>query len=542
MYSDMSKRMQLHAHAVGELARDLGLADAGGSGEQEVADRLVRIAQAGARHADRRDERVDRLVLAEHDVLQVAVERLQRVAIVRRHAARRNARDLGDDLLDLGLADDLLLARLGQDLLRGAGLVDDVDRLVRQVAVVDEARRQLGRGGQRRRRVLHAVVLLEARLESLQDLDRLGDRGLGHVDLLEAPRQRVVLLEDAAVLGVRRGADALERAGRQRRLEQVGCVERAARCRAGADDGVDLVDEQHRLGILGELLQHRLQALLEIAAVLGAGEQCAHVERVDRELAEQLGDLALDDAAREAFGDRGLADAGLADQQRVVLAPTAKHLDDALELVLAADQRIDLARLRQVVQVEGVGVERAGGLLLVAVFLGRFGLLRLLLLLLGDAVRDVVDNIEAGHAALVEEIDRVRFLLAEDGDQHVGAGDFLLAGGLDVQDGALDDALESLRGLRVGVGVRRQAGRVLVDEVGEHAAQLVEVDAAGLEDFGGRRIVEHREQQVLDGDELMLLLPRLDKSHVEGNFEFLRNHGPSRLRTRRHRHHGAPAA
>ena len=66
---------------------------------------------------------------------------------------------------------------------------------------------------QRRRRVLDAVVLLEARLQALQDLDRLGDRRLGHVDLLEAPRQRVVLLEDAAVLVVRGRADALQRAG-----------------------------------------------------------------------------------------------------------------------------------------------------------------------------------------------------------------------------------------------------------------------------------------------------------------------------------------
>jgi len=42
----------------------------------------------------------------------------------------------------------------------------------------------------------------------------------------------------------------------------------------------------------------------------------------------------------------------------------------------------------------------------------------------------------------VQEIDRVRVLLAVDRHQHVGAGDFLLPRGLDVQDGALDDALE----------------------------------------------------------------------------------------------------
>ena len=68
---------------------------------------------------------------------------------------------------------------------------------------------------------------------------------------------------------------------------------------------------------------------------------------------------------------------------------------------------------------------------------------------LGDAVRDVVHHVEARDALLVEEVDRVRILLAVDGDQHVGAGDFLLAGRLHVQDGALDDALESERGLGV---------------------------------------------------------------------------------------------
>ena len=118
----------------------------------------------------------------------------------------------------------------------------------------------------------------------------------------------------------------------------------------------------------------------------------------------------------------------------------------------------------------------------------------------------------------------MRFLFAEDRDQHVGAGDFLLARRLDVQDRALDHALESLRGLRVGIRVRRKARRVLADEIGQNAAELVEIDAAGLQHLGGRRVVQHREQQVLDGDELVLLLPGLDEGHVEGDFQFLRNH------------------
>ena len=77
---------------------------------------------------------------------------------------------------------------------------------------------------------------------------------------------------------------------------------------------------------------------------------------------EHLGHLALDDQAREPFGDRGLADAGLADVQGVVLAAAAQDLDGALDLELAADQRIDAPVLRHAVQIGGVLLERAAAL------------------------------------------------------------------------------------------------------------------------------------------------------------------------------------
>ena len=207
--------------------------------------------------------------------------------------------------------------------------------------------------------VRHAVVLLEARLEAHEDVDGLGHRRLDHVDLLEAARQRVILLEDAAVFLVGGRADAAQLAVGEHRLDEVGRVHDAARGRTRADHGVDLVDEQDGAGLLLELGDHALEALLEVAAVLGAGDQRAHVERVDGAVGQHVGDLALDDHAREAFGNRRLADAGLADVQRIVLAPAAQDLDGALHLERAADQRIDLAVLGQLVEVGGVLVERA---------------------------------------------------------------------------------------------------------------------------------------------------------------------------------------
>src|SRR5205085_70101 len=116
-------------------------------------------------------------------------------------------------------------------------------------------------------------------------------------------------------------ADAVQLAARERGLEHVAGVDGAFGL-ARTDHGVDLVDEDDRLAfVLGDFLQHRLEPLLELAAVLRAGEQERHVEDEDALVLERIGHLAGDDALRQALDDRRLADAGLADQHRVVLGP-----------------------------------------------------------------------------------------------------------------------------------------------------------------------------------------------------------------------------
>ena len=148
---------------------------------------------------------------------------------------------------------------------------------------------------------------------------------------------------------------------------------------------------------------------------------------------------------------------------------------------------------------------------------------------LGDPVGDVVDHVQPGDALLVQVVDGVRILLAEDGDQHIGAGHFLLAvgGGLHVHDGALDHALESERGLGIDLLGTRDDRRVLLDEPGQALAQLVHVRHAGAQDLGSRRVVQQGEQQVLDRDEFVTLLPGLDEGHVQTDFQLLSNHASS---------------
>ena len=152
-------------------------------------------------------------------------------------------------------------------------------------------------------------------------------------DLLEAAFEGAVLLDVLAVLVERGGADALDFAAGQGGLEHVGGVDGAFRA-AGADQGVQLVDEQD--GVLGpaDFVHDRLDAFLELAAVLGAGDHHGQVEHDDALVAQQLGDVAVDDQLGQAFDDGGLADAGLAEQDGVVLGAAAEDLDDALDFVV----------------------------------------------------------------------------------------------------------------------------------------------------------------------------------------------------------------
>jgi hypothetical protein len=191
-----------------------------------------------------------------------------------------------------------------------------------------------------------------------QDRDGVRDGGLVHHDWLETPFEGGVLLDVSPVLVERRRADAVQFAPRQQRLEHVARVHGAFRS-AGADDVVQLVDEQQDAALGGlHLLQDGLQALLELAAVLRAREEHAHVEGEDRPVAEALRHVAVHDALCEPLDDRRLAHAGVADQHRVVLRLAGQDLDDAADLAVATDHRVEPAAARLRDEVPSVPLER----------------------------------------------------------------------------------------------------------------------------------------------------------------------------------------
>ena len=269
------------------------------------------------------------------------------------------------ELLDLELADaprDLVeLGRHGVDLnaqLRRR-LVDEVDGLVGQEAPGDVAVRQHRRRHQRGVLNAHLVVRHVALGQPAQNGDGVLDRGLAHEHGLEAALQRGVLLNGGAVLVERGGADQAQLAPGQHGLDHLPGVH-GALGRTGADDRVQLVDEGDDLALgVGDLLEHRLQALFELAPVLGAGHHGAQVERDDALALQALGHVALDDAVGQPLDDGRLAHAGLADEDRVVLGAARQHLDHPADLLVAADDRVELAlagRLGEVAPVLGQGL------------------------------------------------------------------------------------------------------------------------------------------------------------------------------------------
>ena len=91
---------------------------------------------------------------------------------------------------------------------------------------------------------------------------------------------------------------------------------------------------------LSHFLQHGLEPLFKFAPVLCTGDQCAHIQGEDRLIPQALRHVTLDNPLGQPFGDGRFADAGLADQDGVILRLSGKNADDVSDLIIPADDRV----------------------------------------------------------------------------------------------------------------------------------------------------------------------------------------------------------
>ena len=345
---EADERILAAKEVLGERLGELGLARAGGTQEDKAAAGATRVLERRAAAAHGLGNCLDSLILTDDARLEHAFGLQQATALALGKRRHRHARSHGHDVGDLGdidgeragvelggpgglglgelnlggllLLGDLgglvhvvalggllrgglkllhamlgLTHRLGRairgDASAGAGLVDEVDGLIGQEAILDVAVGKVRGGLDSTLRIAHMVVLLVARLERGQDLDRVLDARLLDIDGLEATLEGRVLGEVLAEFLGRGGADNLESTAREHGLEHGARVD-GALGRTGTDDGVHLVDKQDDVVGFGGLLDHVLEALLKLAAILGTRHEARQVERPDILVHEVLGHVA----------------------------------------------------------------------------------------------------------------------------------------------------------------------------------------------------------------------------------------------------------
>ena len=331
----------------------------------------------------------------------------------------------------LGLAHRLGRAIRG-DASAGTGLVDEVDGLIGQEAILDVAVGKVRGGLDSTLRIAHMVVLLVARLERGQDLDRVLDARLLDIDGLEAALKGRIFSEVLTELLSRGGTNDLESTAREHGLEHRARIDRTLG-RTGTDDGVHLVDKQDDVVGFGGLLDHVLEALLKLTAILGARHEARQVERPDVLVHKVLGHVAGGDLLSQALDDSRLAHAGIAQDKRIVLGAARKDLHHALDFLFAANHGIELAVARLLREVGGELLERVGAapLLLRGIRAAKerqartgatgagSGERTLLVLILGGEFLDSLFDGGGRHTQAHEDVHGHAVALFDDADQQV---------------------------------------------------------------------------------------------------------------------------
>src|SRR5699024_5292813 len=184
-------------------------------------------------------------------------------------------------------------------------------------------------------------------------------------------------------------------------------------------------DEQHDVTAGADLLEHLLQALLEVTAVTGPGDERPEVEGVELLVFERFGDVPADDVLREPFNHRGLAHTGFTDEDGVVLRAAREDLHDPFDLVRPADDGVEFSVAAGLGEVTAELVEhgRAGR----GAFGGTPRRYRFLATLVsGEELVDLLAHASKVGAELGEDLRGDAFAFADEAEQDVLSPDVVV--------------------------------------------------------------------------------------------------------------------
>src|ERR1700737_1500258 len=209
---------------------------------------------------------------------------------------------------------------------------------------------------------------------------------------------------------------------------------------------------------------------------------------------ERFGHITLRDPLSKPFGDGRLAYAGLTNQDRVVLGPAREDLDDAADLLLTTDDRVELALARQGGEIARVLLQRLElGLRRGVGHTGRTTNL-------GERLEDLL----ARDAGPLQSPGAFAVRFVDDGEQQVLGREVLVLEPLHLRRGGVEQPAKA--GAEVGFGTvdLRQPIELRL-EVSRDATRI---DADLLQDRWNSAVLllEQGQEQVLGRDFLVLSL------------------------------------
>ena len=215
----------------------------------------------------------------------------------------------------------------------------------------------------------------------------------------------------------------------------------------------------------------------------------------------------MHDRLGEALDDRGLTNAGLTDQNRVVLRAAREDLHDALHLDAAADDGVQLVLARGLRQVaaellEDRGVRALGTARSAHARAHGLAALVVAALVAAEHLDHGLAHLRQVRALLGQHLGGHALALLEEAEQQVLRSDVVVAQLQGLTQAQLEDAL----GARGEGNVALDRLLALADDLNDRGANGLALDAHRLQGLGGDALTlgDQAEQQVLRADVVVL--------------------------------------
>ncbi len=346
-------------------------------------------------------------------------------------------------------------------------------------------------------------MCLIAVTQTLEYLHGLLDAGFAHKNRLEATLKGGILLDVFAILVESGRPDGLQFPSGERRLDDAGRVDRTL-CGSGTDKCVHLVNEQDDVSPLTNLLHDLLESILELTPVLATRHERSEVQSVKLLVLDRFRHLVGSDELCQALRNGGLAHSRLTYEYGIVLGAPGQDLHDALDLLRAADHRVELS-IRCLTRQIASELIQNGSVATTAAFVAP--LFRLLAVMTREKLYDCGANLLKIGTEIEKHLRSNTLALTDEAEQDMLRAYVVVP---QLQSLAKRELEHLLRARSEGdVASRHECSSA--DKLLDLGMDILERDIERLERLGGDTVLlaDQTEQEMLGSDVVLIKQPRL---------------------------------